>query len=46
MLSKTQHEDRFMIELEDMWNDSAKFQYLDWDAFVSDMYRKFKEGEE
>lgn len=45
-MTKSEYENRFMTELEDMWNDSARFQYLHWDQFVNDMFNNMKESEE
>lgn len=42
-MSFNEYMNRFESELEDMWNDSARFQYLNWDAFCRDMYNKFKD---
>jgi hypothetical protein len=34
------YEQKFMFNLEDLWNDSAKYQFVNWDAFVYSMWQE------
>jgi hypothetical protein len=45
-MTLSQYEQRFMIELEDIWNDSAKFKYMNWNAFISAMHKIYEESED
>lgn len=45
-MTLTEYKRKFESDLEEIWNDSARFQYLNWNAFVKAMYRSHKLEEE
>ena len=36
---------KYEYELDDLWNESARFQYVNWDSFVKSMYQNYKRKE-
>jgi hypothetical protein len=36
---------KYEYELDDLWNESARFQYVNWDSFVRSMYKNYKREE-
>ena len=41
-MTLTEYKRKFESDLEEIWNDSARFQYLNWNSFVKAMYRSHK----
>lgn len=39
-MAKHEYEQRFMVELEDMWNSGARFQFINWNDFVASMWQE------
>lgn len=44
-MTLNEYEQRFMTELEDMWNSGANCQFLNWEAFVYSMWQRLEEKE-
>ena len=34
------YEQKHMIDLEEIWNDSGRYQFLNWDSFVMAMWKR------
>tara|TARA_B100001057_G_C22827428_1_gene941983 strand:+ start:1989 stop:2135 length:147 start_codon:yes stop_codon:yes gene_type:complete len=45
-MTLTEYKRKFESDLEEIWNDSARFKYFNWGAFVNAMYRSYKLEEE